>query len=71
MPIRHNYQSATANDGTKEISSTRWNEDHAITDSVDFPVITSTPSGATDVLKLFAQRRANRSVIRQVGRERP
>lgn len=30
MTIKHNYQSATANDGAKEVSSTRWNEGHDI-----------------------------------------
>ncbi|WWT39610.1 hypothetical protein [Microcystis phage Mel-JY03] len=67
MPIRHSYQTATADDPGSEVSASEWNADHQITDSVDFPVITSAPSGATDVLKLFAQRRANRSLLRQVG----
>ena len=28
MPVKHAYQSATPNDGSKEISSTVWNDDH-------------------------------------------
>ncbi|MDB6151465.1 MAG: hypothetical protein JWQ44_2913 [Chthoniobacter sp.] len=30
MAVKHTYQSPTANDPTKEISSTRWNEAHTI-----------------------------------------
>lgn len=30
MTIKHNYQSAATNDGSKEVSSTRWNEAHDI-----------------------------------------
>lgn len=43
MGIRHTYQSGTANNGAKEVSSTRWNEDHTITDFI-FPGITATPA---------------------------
>lgn len=43
MGVRHTYQSATANNGAKEVSSTRWNDDHTITD-LALSVITGTPS---------------------------
>ncbi|WWT39550.1 hypothetical protein [Microcystis phage Mae-JY02] len=67
MPIRHSYQTATADDPGSEVSASEWNADHQIADSVDFPVITSTPSGALDTLKIFAARRGGRSVLRMVG----
>jgi hypothetical protein len=44
--IKHSYQSATANDPAKEVSSTRWNADHTIDGPVTFPsqAIGTTPS---------------------------
>ena len=30
MGIKHTYQSGTANSGTAEVSSTRWNDDHTV-----------------------------------------
>ena len=33
MAVKHAYQSATANNGTKEVSSTRWNQDHTVDDN--------------------------------------
>lgn len=67
MPIRHAYQTATSDDPGSEVSASEWNADHSITDSIDFPVISTTPTGATDVLKVFAGRRGGRSLLRTNG----
>jgi len=67
MPIRHTYQTATADDTGSEVSASEWNADHSISESVDFPIQTTTPTGATDILKVFAARRAGRSVLRTIG----
>jgi hypothetical protein len=48
MGLRHNYQSPSANDGSKEISSTRWNEDHVISTSLNFPPQASDPASPVD-----------------------
>lgn len=48
MGIRHNYQSPTANDGSKEVSSTRWNEDHVISTSINLPPQASDPAAPVD-----------------------
>jgi len=49
MTIKHNYQSATANDGAKEVSSTRWNEDHDINGVISLLQPSSSFSAATSV----------------------
>jgi hypothetical protein len=67
MGIKHTYQSATPNDPGDEISSSRWNEDHNIDGPLHLPLETTSPSPLTNVLKLFAQRRASRSLLRMVG----
>jgi hypothetical protein len=36
-------------------------------DVLELPIQASVPAGATDILKVFAQRRANRSVLRTIG----
>lgn len=53
MGVKHNYQSATTNDGAKEVSSTRWNEDHVISGQVDFPDVASPSTPAAGVFSLF------------------
>ena len=47
MTVKHNYQSATANDGTKEVSSTRWNAAHVI-DILDLVPQSPDPSAPAD-----------------------
>ena len=47
MAGKHAYQSATANNGAKEVSSTRWNQDHTVDDN-SF-VAAKLSASATDV----------------------
>lgn len=62
MGIKHNYQSGTANDGAKEVSSTRWNEDHNIDGPVDLNVESTSPSAPSSTkLRLFTKKRAAKS----------
>jgi hypothetical protein len=65
--IRHNYQSGTANDPADEISSTRWNEDHAIDGPITLPsgAVPSAPSAGN--LSLFVATRANRNLLGMIG----
>jgi hypothetical protein len=53
MGIKHTYQSATANDAGKEVSSTRWNEDHSIDGPVLFPASTDPATPAADTAYLY------------------
>lgn len=53
MGIKHTYQSATANDPGKEVSSTRWNEDHSIDGPVLFPASTDPATPAANTAYLY------------------
>lgn len=55
MGIKHNYQSPTANDPTREVSSTRWNENHVIDSEVTFPVVASPATPAASKFNLFGK----------------
>lgn len=68
MAIKHNYQSGTANDGTKEVSSTRWNEDHVITSEMAVPVLSVAPVAPVDgYLNLYATKIGGRTMLQQMG----
>lgn len=44
-----------------------WDADHVIDGPLSLPLEPSTPAALTDRLKIFAQRRANRSLLRMIG----
>lgn len=44
-----------------------WDAAHVIDGPLELPIETATPAGLTDRLKVFAQRRANRSLLRMIG----
>lgn len=67
MGIQHNYQSPTANDPTDEVSSTRWNEDHVITDFAQFPSIATPAAPTAGNLRAFAGTRAGRTLLGMIG----
>lgn len=49
MGIKHNYQSGTANSGTAEVSSTRWNEEHVISGVLPVPAVSAATPAADNV----------------------
>lgn len=55
MGIKHTYQSSTTNDGTKEISSTKWNQDHTIDSEVTFPAVASPATPAASNFNFFGR----------------
>lgn len=63
MGIKHSV--ASSEPGL--IGATEWDDDHAIDGPLEFPLEPTLPSPLTDVLKVFAQRRANRSLLRIIG----
>lgn len=68
MPgVKHNYQSGTANSGAAEISSTRWNEAHAIADTLEFPNTPSPATPAASTLAIFGLKTAERMVPAFLG----
>lgn len=69
MTIKHSYTATGTNDGTKQVSVTRWNEDHAVDmEGFVIPLHTSTPSApTTDNVKLFCKEVANRAMPAFIG----
>lgn len=63
MGIKHAYQSGTANDGAKEVSSTRWNENHTIDSEVNLPLVGSPPTPAADTINIFGYKKAGRMLL--------
>lgn len=63
MGIKHSVASSAPG----LIGATEWDDDHAIDGPLDLPLEAALPSPLTDVLKVFAQRRANRSLLRMIG----
>lgn len=67
MGIKHNYQSATANNGASEVSSTRWNEDHVIDSFLDLPEIADPVAPAATHLRVYAKDVAGKSLLKFMG----
>lgn len=67
MTIRHNHVATGTNDGTKQVSVTRWNEDHVIDAEVNLPLVASPATPATDTLNVFAQKIGGRMILSQAG----
>jgi hypothetical protein len=63
VAIKHTYQSGTANSGTSEVSSTRWNENHTIDSEVTFPAVTSPAIPAASNFNLFGKTLGNTRVM--------
>lgn len=67
MGIKHAYQSATPNDPGSEVSSDRWNEDHAIDVALDLPDNTTDPAAPASGLKIYSKTRTNRRLLHFIG----
>jgi hypothetical protein len=67
MGIKHNYQSATANNGASEVSSTRWNEDHVIDGYLDLPEIADPVAPDATHLRVYAKDVAGKPVLKFMG----
>lgn len=67
MGIKHAYQSATANNPSDEVSSARWNEEHAVDVSLDLPDNTTDPVAPGSGLKLYSKTRAGRRMPHFIG----
>lgn len=67
MGIKHNHFATGANDGTKQVSVDRWNEDHMIEGPLLFPetAAPSAPSGYD--LAVYSQSIAGRLMLSQKG----
>lgn len=66
MGIKHAYQSGTPNDGAKEISSSRWNEDHQIDGELLLPLAAQS-APAADLISVAGRKIAGRMMVSQMG----
>lgn len=62
MAIKHAYQSATANSGTSEVSSTRWNQDHVV-DELILPLDTTPTIPPANNVTVFARKVGGRMML--------
>lgn len=66
MGIKHSYTATGTNDGAKQVSVTRWNEDHALVGELLLPVATPV-SVPADNIAIYNRKLANRSMLSQMG----
>lgn len=68
MGVKHGYTATGTNDGAKQVSVDRWNQEHVVDVDVDFPIQTSDPSAPADgLLTVFAKKIGGRSMLVQKG----
>lgn len=67
MGIKHTYQSATPNNAGKEVSSSRWNEDHQIDGPILFPDSSDPSTPSADTAYLYFKDISNRMVPKVKG----
>jgi hypothetical protein len=66
MGIKHNYTATGTNDGTKQVSVTRWNNEHIIDSEIVLPAF-APPVPAAGNLGVFAQDIGGRMMLSQIG----
>lgn len=68
MGIKHAYTATGTNDGTKQVSVNRWNEDHAV-DTLDLPDLLGSVSGTPDSgeVRLSGRSIGGRMMLMQTG----
>lgn len=66
MGIKHNYTATGSNDGAKQVSVTRWNEDHAIDGELVLPMANPSAPPA-DRVAIYGKEIANRAMLCQMG----
>lgn len=67
MGIKHTYQATGTNDGTKQVSVDRWNQDHTIDTEIDLPNIANPTPPAAGNIAIYGQERAGRMMLTQMG----
>jgi hypothetical protein len=67
MGIKHNYQSPTPDDPTDEVSSARWNEDHAVDGPILFPLSSDPAAPSSGNAFLYFKDIAGRGALKSKG----
>lgn len=64
MGIKHNYAASGVNDGSKQVSVDRWNEDHVITGHLPMPTLAVVPATPSDGnIHLYGEKLAGKHVL--------
>lgn len=66
MGIKHSYTATGTNDGTKQVSVDRWNNDHTIDSEIILPTVSPASPPASSIA-LYNTVRAGRSMLTQKG----
>ena len=68
MGIKHNHTATGTNDGTKQVSVDRWNEDHKIDAELNIPALAVDPIAPPDgFLNVYAKKLGGRTMLMQMG----
>lgn len=67
MGIKHTYTATGTNDGAKQVSVNRWNEDHNIDSEITLPVVTPSGVPSAGTLDIYGQSRGGRVMLTQMG----
>ncbi len=67
MTLRHKHIATGTNDGAKQVSVDRWNEDHVIDAELTYPAVASPGTPAADNLNTFARKLGGRMMLAQIG----
>lgn len=67
MGIKHNYVATGTNDGAKQVSVDRWNQDHIIDTELTLPVATPSTPPSAGTIDIYGQSRAGRVLLTQMG----
>lgn len=65
--ITHKHVATGVNDGTKQVSVTRWNEEHDITGAITLTAIADPAPPAAGTLSVYAKSIGGRSMLAQMG----
>lgn len=67
MTLRHAHIATGVNDGAKQVSVDRWNEDHVIDAELPLPNVASPATPAADKINIFGRKLGGRMMLAQIG----
>lgn len=67
MGLKHAYIATGANDGAKQVSVDRWNDDHVLVDELDLPLVASPTAPLADNIALYGTKIGGRMMLSQMG----
>lgn len=67
MPVKHAYTATGSNDGAKQVSVNRWNDDHAIVNELDLPLVATPTAPVADQIAIYGTKVGGRMMLAQMG----